>query len=193
MLDQELAGGGRCNRGGKVRGAGGGIARATVPKPALRTTLAGASPFSAWNVESIPETAFDWSAALNAGDAGSHGAANLMKASGNLCACACVIAMPSATISSTAKTTLAHLRTMHRYYTRLRVRAIRRDDEEALVVAALDPAAAERLRRLPPVKSYRNLASVGEQSANKKLAPRCSHIDPLWSRSIYLRFPNDVG
>src|SRR5438874_9295168 len=119
MSDQELAGGGRCNRGGKVRGAGGGIARATVPKRALRITPAGASPFSAWKVESILETAFDWSAALNtgdagnAGDAGSHGAENLMEASGNLCACACAIAKPSAMMSSRAKAKLAHLRAMH--------------------------------------------------------------------------------
>src|SRR5437762_7289633 len=125
MSDQELAGGGRCNRGGKVRGAGGGIALATVPKRALRITPADASPFSAWKVESILETAFDWSAALNAGDAGSHGAENLMETSGNLCACACAIAKPSAMMSGRAKAKLADLRTMHRCYTRLRVRAIR--------------------------------------------------------------------
>src|SRR5207249_9698278 len=91
-----VGGGGRCNRGRKVRGAGGGIARATVPKRALRITPAGASPFSAWKVESILDTAFDSSAALKAGDAGSHGAENLKEASGNLCACACAIAKPSA-------------------------------------------------------------------------------------------------
>ena len=152
MSDQELAGGGRCNKGGKVRGAGGGIARATVPKRALRITPAGASPFSAWKVESILETAFDWSAALNAGDAGSHGAENLMEASGNLCACAYAIAKPSAMMTGRAKAKLAHLRTMHRYYTRLRVRAIRRADEETLIRRCRARSyAAERLRRLPPV------------------------------------------
>ena len=110
MSDQELAGGGRCNRGGKVLIAGGGIARATVPKRAVRMRPAAASPFSAWKVESIVDTAFNWSAALNAGDAGSHGAEKLMEASGNLCACACAIAKPSAR----ARAKLAHVRTMHR-------------------------------------------------------------------------------
>jgi hypothetical protein len=53
-----------------------------------------------------------------------------MEASGNLCAGACAIAKPSAMMSDRAKAMLAQLRTMHRCYTRLRVRAIRRDDEE---------------------------------------------------------------
>ena len=119
---------------------------------ALRITPAGASPFSAWKVESILETAFDWSAALNAGDAGSHGAENLKEASGNLFACACAIAKPSAMMSGRAKAKLAHLRTMHRYYTRLRVRAIRRADEETLISRRRARSyATERLRRLPPV------------------------------------------
>ncbi len=88
-------------------------------------TPAGASPFSAWKVESILETALDWPAALNAGDAGSHGAENQMEASGNLFARVCAIAKPSAMMSGTAKAKPAHFRSMHQCYIRVRVRAIR--------------------------------------------------------------------
>ncbi len=77
-------GGGRCRRGGKVPGAGGGTARTVDPQWASGATKPnGASPFAAWRLESILDTAFDCSAAWNAGAAGPHGAENQMAESGN--------------------------------------------------------------------------------------------------------------
>ena len=118
MSLQEFAGGGRRNRGGKARGAGGTVARATVSTQYLRTTPPGPSAFSAAQVESIVETAFDSLAALNAGDAGSHGVEKPVESPGIFTACSCAIAKPSATISATPNAKLAHLRTMRQSYTR---------------------------------------------------------------------------
>jgi hypothetical protein len=73
---------------------------------------ADASAFSAAQVESIVETAFNSLAALNTGDAGSHGVEKPVEAPGVFSACVCAIAKPSATMSAKANATLAHLRTM---------------------------------------------------------------------------------
>jgi hypothetical protein len=124
MSDQEYAGGGRWNRGAKAQGAGSNIARATVSTQDLRTTPADASAFSAAQVESIVETAFNSLAALNTGDAGAHGAEKSVEAPGVFSGCACAIAKPSATMSVKPNATPAHLRTMNISYTRLRAHAI---------------------------------------------------------------------
>jgi len=133
MADQEFAGGGRSNRGGKARGAGGVIARATVSTQDLRATPAGASAFSAAQVESILETAFDSLAAWNARDAGSHGEEKPVEGPGVFSACACAIAKPSATMSATPNAKFAHLRTMSLSYIRLRAPAIRGANEKTSI------------------------------------------------------------
>jgi hypothetical protein len=119
VTDQESAGGGRCNSGGKVWGAGGGIARATLSTRFLRTTPAGAPGFAAEKVEWIVETAFDAPAALKAGGAGSHRAEKPVAAPGPLRARACANAKPSATTSAKPNAKRAHLRTMEGFYTRM--------------------------------------------------------------------------
>ena len=68
----------------KTRGAGGGIAPATVSTRYLRATSAGATTLSAAKVEAIVETAFDLLVALNAGNTGSHGAEKSGEAPGTL-------------------------------------------------------------------------------------------------------------
>jgi hypothetical protein len=112
ISNQEFAGGGRWSRGGKAPGAGGNIALPAVWKQNLRLTPAGASAFSAAQVESIVETACDSPEALNAGDAGSHGAEKPVNAPGFFSACARAIPKPSATMRAKANAALAHLRTM---------------------------------------------------------------------------------
>src|SRR3974390_628192 len=110
MRDQELAGGGRWNRGGKTRGGGGNIARAAASTEVLFTTPADTSAFSSAQVESVVETALNSLADSKKGDAGSHGAEKPMEAPGDFSVCACAIAKQSATMRAKPKATLRHLR-----------------------------------------------------------------------------------
>ena len=77
---------------------------------------ADASAFSAAQVESIGETAFNSLATLNTSDAGSHGTEKLVGAPGVFRVCACAIAKPSAMMSAKPNAKLAHLRTMDPVY-----------------------------------------------------------------------------
>ena len=117
MRDQELAGGGRWNRGGKARGGGGNIARATASTEILLPASADTSAFSAAQVESAVEAAFNSLAAANKVDAGSHGAEKPMEAPGDFSACACAIVKPSATMRAKPKAMPRHLRSTKPSYT----------------------------------------------------------------------------
>lgn len=114
----------------------GGIARATASKSDVHTTPPATSVFLAAKVDSIGKTAFDSPAALKAGDAGSHGVEKQMAAPWIFSGFARDMAKPSAAMITKAKATLAHLRTMDRWYTRLRSHAIRSADEKTRFAVA---------------------------------------------------------
>jgi hypothetical protein len=84
----------------------------------LCRTATGTSARSAAKVKSIVETAFDSHAALNMGDAGTHGMEKPAEVPGTFSGCAYAIATPSAKMSTKPNAKVAHLRTMQRSYTR---------------------------------------------------------------------------
>jgi hypothetical protein len=75
-------------------------------------------------VESNVETTIESVGAWNAGDAGSQGVEKPMEAPEAFIGCACTNAKASAATSSRPNIMFAHLRTMHRSYTRMHEPAI---------------------------------------------------------------------